>query len=106
MDALAPPALQMRRMSGNAFPATALVGGTRSRVIRVRPPMVMSGVQPRMVDALPARPGSHVWNASVDVLRRTRRNADTISGAAPDATIGRPAAVRAGARPYHPIGIA
>jgi len=42
----------------------------------------------------------------VDVLRRTRRNADTIRGAAPDVTIGRPAAVRAGARPYHCIGIA
>jgi hypothetical protein len=32
----------------------------------------------------PARPASHVWNASVDVLRRTRRNAHTIRGAAPD----------------------
>jgi hypothetical protein len=41
----------------------------------------------------------------VDVLRRTRRNADTISGAAPDVTSGRPAAVRVGARPYQRIGI-
>ena len=35
------------------------------------------------------------------MLRRTRRNANTIRGAAPDVTIGCPAAVRAGARPYH-----
>jgi hypothetical protein len=49
-----------------------------------------------------ARPASPVWNASVDVLRRTRLNADTIKGATPDSTIGRAAAVRAGARPsYH-----
>ena len=32
----------------------------------------------------PARPASHVRNASVDVLRRMRRNAYTIRGAAPD----------------------
>ncbi len=31
-----------------------------------------------------ARPALPVWNASVDVLRRTRRNAYTIRGAAPD----------------------
>jgi hypothetical protein len=37
----------------------------------------------------------------MDVLSRTRRNADTIRGAAPDITVGRPAAVCAGARPYH-----
>jgi len=37
---------------------------------------------------------------SVDVLRRTRRNAYTIVGAAPDVVIGRSAAVRTGARPY------
>jgi hypothetical protein len=36
----------------------------------------------------------------VDVLRRTRRNADTIRGAAPDLTIERAVAVRVGARPY------
>jgi tRNA-uridine 2-sulfurtransferase len=35
----------------------------------------------------------------VDVLCRTRLNAYTIRGAAPDVTIGRPGAVRAGARP-------
>ena len=39
--------------------------------------MVRSGCSPPpMVDATPARPASQVWNASVDVLRRTRRNAD------------------------------
>jgi hypothetical protein len=32
----------------------------------------------------PARPALHLWNASVNVLRRTRRNAYTIGGAAPD----------------------
>ena len=45
---------------------------------------MMSGVVPPTVDETPARPASHVWNASVDVLLRTRRNADTISGAAPE----------------------
>jgi hypothetical protein len=45
---------------------------------------VMSGVVPPTVDETPARPASHVGNASVDVLLRTRRNADTISGAAPE----------------------
>src|SRR5271165_1422906 len=34
-----------------------------------------------------------------DVRRRTRQNAYTIRGAAPDVSIGRPTAVRAGARP-------
>src|SRR5271165_2264094 len=34
--------------------------------------------------------------------RRTRRNASTIGGAAPDTIIGRAAAHRAGARPYRP----
>jgi hypothetical protein len=53
----------------------------------------------------PARPGSLVRNASLDVLRRTRRNADTIIGAAPDMTGGHPAAVRVGARPYQRISI-
>jgi hypothetical protein len=32
----------------------------------------------------PARPASHVWNASVDVRRRTRRNVYTVRGAAPE----------------------
>jgi hypothetical protein len=36
---------------------------------------------------------------SVDVLRRTRRNAYTIVGAAPDVVIGHSAAVRTGTRP-------
>jgi hypothetical protein len=34
----------------------------------------------------PARPASAVWNASVEVLRRTRQNADRIRAAAPDLT--------------------
>jgi hypothetical protein len=42
----------------------------------------------------------------VDVLRRTRRNAETLSGAVPEVNSGRPAAVRAGVRPYQRIGIA
>jgi hypothetical protein len=79
--------------------------GTRSRLIRFS---VSDGyVRCTASDdcSTPARPWSHVWNASVDVLRRTRRNADTIRGAAPDVTSGRPAAVRVGARPYQRIGI-
>jgi hypothetical protein len=47
-----------------------------------------------------------VWNASVDGPRRPRQSASTIGGGTPDMTIGRPAAVHAGARPYHRIGIA
>jgi hypothetical protein len=39
--------------------------------------------------------GTRLWTC----LRRTRRNADTIRGAAPGVTIGPPAALRAGARP-------
>ena len=46
-----------------------------------------------------ARPASPVWNASVDVLRRTRRNADRIRAAAPEVTSQPPAAVRAGRVP-------
>ena len=61
----------------------------------------MSGVPPRMVDVLwrvrRRLSGTRLW----DVLHRTRLNADTIKGAAPDVTVGRAAAVRAGARPYH-----
>ena len=41
----------------------------------------------------------------LDLLRRTRRNADTIRGAAPNVTIKPAAAVHVGARPYHRIGI-
>jgi anti-anti-sigma factor len=52
----------------------------------------------------PARPASHLWNVSVDVLRRTRRNAHAIRGIAPDVTIGPRAAVRAGAHPYQGRG--
>ena len=46
--------------------------------------MVMSGVPASDGRCTPARPASHVWNASVDVLRRTRRNAYPIKGAAPE----------------------
>ena len=56
----------------------------------------MSGVPASDGSCTLARPASPVWNASVDVLSRTRRNAYTIRGAAPDVTIGRPAAVRTG----------
>ena len=54
----------------------------------------------------PARPASQVWNASVEVLRRTRRNVHTIKGAARGVTIGRPATDRSGARLYHRLGAA
>ena len=47
-------------------------------------PMVMSGLPASDGRCTRARPASHVWNASVDVLRRTRRNAYPISGAAPE----------------------
>src|SRR6266436_8235568 len=46
--------------------------------------MVMSGVPASDGSCTRARPASHVWNASVDVRRRTRRNAYTIRGAAPE----------------------
>jgi hypothetical protein len=76
----------------------------RSRLIRVS---TSDGSVSRAASAsrcTPARPGSPVWNASVDVLRRTRRNADTIGGGTPDVTSGRPAAMRVGARPYQRSG--
>ena len=41
----------------------------------------------------------------MDLVRRTRRNADTIRGAAPNVTINPAAAVHVGARPYHRIGV-
>src|SRR5712664_2674411 len=46
--------------------------------------MVMSSVPASDGRCTRARPASHVWNASVDVLRRTRRTAHTIRGAAPE----------------------
>ena len=49
---------------------------------------------------VPARPASHVHRCVPDVRRRTRRNASTVGGATPDMASGRPAADRAGARPY------
>src|SRR5580704_15494393 len=44
----------------------------------------MSGVPASDGRSTQARPASHVWNASVDVPRRTRRNAYPIKGAAPE----------------------
>jgi hypothetical protein len=67
--------------------------------------MVLSRVPPPLVACTPARPGSPVWKASVDVLCRTRQNADRIRGAALAVTGRHPAAVRVGARPYQRIGI-
>jgi hypothetical protein len=61
--------------------------------------MLLSDVPPRF--ARERVPTTSQVASSVDVLRRTRRNVYAIRGAAPDVTIGRPAAVRAGARPYH-----
>jgi hypothetical protein len=46
--------------------------------------MVMSGLPASDGRGTRARPASHVWNASVDVPRRTRRNAYPIKGAAPE----------------------
>ena len=46
--------------------------------------MVMSGVPASDGSCTRARLASHVWNASVDVRRRTRRNAYTIRRAAPE----------------------
>ncbi len=74
--------------------------GTRSRLIRGSTSNGHVWCTASDGRGTPARPASHVWNASVDVLRRTRRNSHTIRGAAPVLTIGRPAAHRAGARPY------
>jgi hypothetical protein len=68
--------------------------------------MVMSGAAPPMVAALRRVRGCTVWNASVEMLRRTRWNAATIGGAAPEVTIGAAEADQAGARPYHCRGIA
>src|SRR5271165_72820 len=43
----------------------------------------------------------HKWRKTGrDMPRRTRRSVSTLGGAAPDTTIGRAAADRAGARPY------
>ena len=73
--------------------------GTRSRVIRVSTSAGHVRCTASDGRCSLARPASLGWNASVDVLPRTRRNADTIRGAAPDVTIGRPVADQAGARP-------
>src|SRR5271165_5778044 len=69
-------------------------------------PMVISGVPPPMVDALRRvrrrRSGTRLWTCCAG------RAGTRIRLEAPHRilTIGRPAADRAGARPYHPIGIA
>ena len=79
--------------------ATVLVG-TRSRLIRLSTSDGHVRCTACGGSGTPARPASHVRNAYMDVLRRTRRNAYTIRGGGPDVTIERPAEVRAGARPY------
>jgi len=63
--------------------------GTRSRAIRVSTSDGHLRCTASDGRCTPARPASQVWNASVDVLRRTRRNAHTIRGAASVLTIGR-----------------
>jgi hypothetical protein len=66
----------------------------------------MSGVPPPMVGVRRRVRGGLSGIASVDVVRRTRRNADTLKGAAAEVTIARPDAVRAGAHPYQRIELA
>jgi hypothetical protein len=61
-----------------------LILGTRSRSIRGRTSAGHVRCSASDGRCTPARPASHVWNASVDVRRRTRRNAHTIRGVAPD----------------------
>jgi hypothetical protein len=75
--------------------------GTRSRLIRGSGSAGHVRCSASDGSCTPARPASPVLNASLDSLRRTRRNVDRIRAAAPDLTSRRPAAVRAGARPYH-----
>ena len=59
--------------------------GTRSRLIRGSTSDGHVWCTASDGRGTPARPGwPPVWNAPVDVLRRTRRNAYTIRGAAPD----------------------
>jgi hypothetical protein len=58
----------------------------------------MSGVPASDGSCTRARPASHVWNASVDVRRRTRTRSEALHQRL---TIGRSGADRAGARPYH-----
>src|ERR1700751_4029682 len=74
--------------------------GTRSRLIRVRTSDGHVRWSASDGSCTPARPASPDWNASVDVLRRTRRNANTIRGTGPAVTTERLVAVHAGARPY------
>src|SRR5271165_2492283 len=80
--------------------ATCSAVGTCSRAIRGSTSDERVGCSASDGRYAPARPALHVWNASVDVRRRTRPKAYTIRGAAPEVTIGRLAADRAGARPY------
>ena len=49
---------------------------------------------------VPARPAQHVHRRVPHLQRRTRRSVSTIGDGTPDMTIGRAAAVQAGARPY------
>ena len=75
--------MHMRRTSGTSSHATEQVG-TRSRSIRGRTSAGDVRCSASDGRSTPARPASHVWNASVDVRRRTRRNVYTIRGAAPE----------------------
>jgi hypothetical protein len=70
-------------MSGTRSRATVQVG-TRSRLVRGSTSDVHVWRTASDGRCTPARPALHLWNASVNVLRRTRRNAHTIGGAAPD----------------------
>ena len=70
-------------MSGTRSRTTVQVG-TRSRLVRGSTSDVHVWRTASDGRCTPARPALHLWNASVNVLRRTRRNAHTIGGAAPD----------------------
>ena len=73
--------------------------GTRSHVIRLSTSDGHMRCTASDGRGTPARPASHVLNAYVDVLHRTRRNAYTIRGVAPELPSDVPAEVHAGARP-------
>ncbi len=81
--------------------------GTRSRLIRLsRSNGQVRGNPPPMVDALRRvrlrRSGTRLWTCCAG-RAGTRIRSEALHRIL---TIGRPAADRAGARPYHPIGIA
>src|ERR1700730_12019308 len=67
----------MRRMSGTRSRATAQVG-TRSRLIRGSTCDGHLRCTTSDGRGTPARPALQVWNASVHVLRRTRRRSEAL----------------------------